>query len=349
MALLSKHIKLALVGAMSALVLTACATTTPADTSVTTTVSAPAKSIEMDRKAILAMAGNYDVTFHFEETVSFKKGYEFYDSKDSGAYEVVYVIADDPGFISLQHILVVGGDQKFPVKHWRQDWIYEPDYTYEFVGFNAWQKRELTKAESAGKWAQFVYQVDDSPRYSAIGAWEYNNGVPAWAGKTWRPLPRRDMTTRDDYQALEITNRHAITFNGWVHEQDNTKLLLTGDKPEALAREIGVNTYVKFDDFETDIAKDYWEATKEFWAGVRDVWTELERENTQFGLTLQGEPVDLYNPLLELANEIQDGEKSVSDAIKEARTAIEKYTTTDIASSMAKGKADAVALQYDAY
>jgi len=31
---------------------------------------------------------------------------------------------------------------------------------------------------------------------------------------SWRPLPRRDGTTRDDYDVIEAVNRHTITAWG---------------------------------------------------------------------------------------------------------------------------------------
>ncbi len=328
--------------ALGLLTLTACSTTTPVADSTSSDAAVTTADLKQDKGAILAMAGTYKVTFHFEETVSFKEGYELKTPKDSGGYETVYVIQNDPGFISLQHILVVGKDKQFPVKHWRQDWIYEPEYIYEFVGFNSWRKKVLSEEERRGKWAQVVYQVDDSPRYAALGTWEHKYGVSSWAGRNLRPLPRRDMTTRDDYDALDITNRHAITFEGWVHEQDNTKLVLRGDKPVAITREIGVNTYKSFDDYNLAIADDYWAATKDYWAGVRATWTALEEKNDAFGLTLQGEPQDLYSDLLDLATEVEEGEKETAVAITEAGKVIENYTTTDIETSIKEAKASFV-------
>ena len=330
------------------LLATACATTpeTPATEPSGATASAPAGPSEQDRQSILAMAGNYKVKFDFTETVVLKEGYELKEKKISGGNEVVLVLEDRPGFISLQHILVVGGpDQKFPVKHWRQDWIYEPAYIYDFAGFNSWRKRALSAEERKGKWAQIVYQVDDSPRYAAVAEWTYDNGIPSWSSPfNMRPLPRRDMTTRDDYHGIWAVNRHAITPGGWVHEQDNTKVILTGPAPEALVRETGINTYDKFDDFPVDVATSYWEATRDYWAGVRAIWTSLEETSDEIGLTLQGEPIDLYTPLLEYAEDVEEGTLSVAEAIEEAEETIASFTVTDIEPSIAQAIAEATAL-----
>lgn len=108
-----------------------------------------------DRKAILAMAGNYHVRFSFRETVSFVEGYKLKEPYEPDGYEIVRVIRDDADFISLQHILVVQGiwGDPMPMKHWRQDWVYEPEHMFEYVGHNVWRTRRLDEAERQGKWA----------------------------------------------------------------------------------------------------------------------------------------------------------------------------------------------------
>lgn len=283
-----------------------------------------------DRKAILAMTGDYRVRFDFTETVSFDPAYTIKEPKRSGAYEVVRVIEDRGDFISLQHILVAGSDEEsFPIKHWRQDWRYEPANVLVFVGGNTWERRELSADERKGKWSQTVYQVEDSPRYGAVGAWSHANGVSEWTPPAeLRPLPRRDATTRDDYQAILAVNRHAITPDGWVHEQDNSKVILTGGAPKVLAREFGLNTYRHYDAFDATVATKYWDATKAFWTAVRADWDRLEREAPVFGLTVQGEPEPLYSPLLELADAVAAGTKTTEAAAVEAKAVIATFTTT---------------------
>lgn len=340
------------VGVLTITGLSSCTTALPhnGSASAQNILSQQDPKIAQDRQAILAMAGNYKVTFDFTETVPLQANYELGEPKLSGGYEVVRVIRNDPHFISLQHILVVGKDKKFPVKHWRQDWVYEPSYVYDFVGFNSWKKRELSRPERKGKWAQFVYQVDDSPRYSAAAEWTHKNGISAWASpQNMRPLPRRDMTTRDDYHGMMAMNRHVITPFGWVHEQDNTKLILTGDTPQALVREVGINTYRKFDDFDIAIADDYWADTKDYWVGVRNLWTDLEADNDAFGLTIQGEPTDLYMPLLEMTDKIEDDDLTVAEAVIKAAGIIESFTTLDVEASIAEAKQKARTLQAESY
>ena len=289
-------------------------------------------SFQQDREAILAMAGSFHVRFHFIETVAYTQGYEPKPVSETGGNEVVRVIEDRGDFISLQHLLVAhmkdGSD--FVVKHWRQDWQYEPKRVFDYVGGNAWKMRQTTPAEVAGKWSQSVYQVDDSPRYAAIAAWTHTHGLSEWtAPRAWRPLPRRDATTRDDYDVVDAVNRHAITPTGWVHEQDNEKLVLQGDR-HVLVREIAYNTYDRTDDFNVKAADDYWAKTSDFWADVRSEWARWEARDDTFGLTVQGEAEQLYTPVLEAADAVNAGEKDSAAAAKEAIKAIRTFTTTDV-------------------
>ena len=310
--------------------LSACATAPQSDLAASPTQTIASESFENDRQAILAMAGDFNVTFDFIETVSFQENYELKDRKLSGGHEVVRVIEDRGDYISLQHILVVGGEKKFPVKHWRQDWRYEPASVLVYVGGNAWTKRDVPASEAKGQWSQVVYQVDDAPRYGALGKWEHKDGVSQWTPPMeWRPLPRRDATTRDDYDVVNAINRHAITPFGWVHEQDNSKVMLSGE-PQTLVREVAVNTYTRYDAFEIDIADDYWDETEDFWADIRAAWNTIEAENDTFGLTIFGEPEEFYMKILGLASAVNDGDKDADEAAEEARTIIAEYTTTSI-------------------
>ncbi|MEM1194224.1 MAG: DUF6607 family protein [Pseudomonadota bacterium] len=285
---------------------------------------------QKDRRAILAMAGDHKVKFDFIETVSFVDGYEPKERKISGAHEMVRVLEDRGDFISLQHTLIVGGDEKFVVKHWRQDWAYEPDHVLVFIGGNAWEMRPVAVEKRRGRWSQTVYQVDDSPRYGAVGQWSHDNGISEWLPPAeWRPLPRRDMTTRDDYHAVDAINRHAIAPWGWVHEQDNSKLVLRAGQ-QTLVREIGTNSYNKVADYDFSAGEAYWRDTGAYWQRVREIWRGYETPGATFAITIKGETQDLYVPLMEAAEAIRDGEMNVDDAVDIAEATIQKYTTASI-------------------
>ena len=122
---------------------------------------------------------------------------------------------------------------------------------------------------------------------------------------------RRDMTTRDDYHTVDAVNRRVITPWGWVHEQDNSKLMLNAE-PQVLVREVGLNTYRAFDDYPVAAAEDYWAGIEEFWAGVRAEWKRVAEANDHFAITIKGETEALYMPLLDLATAVNDGKKMSS-------------------------------------
>ncbi|MEM1390631.1 MAG: DUF6607 family protein [Pseudomonadota bacterium] len=307
----------------------------PAQQTSTSTVQPTERSdafFERDRESILAMAGNYRVRFDFIETVPFEPDYRLKEPKVSGGYEMVRVLEDTGDFISLQHTLVVGPqDSPFVIKHWRQDWQYEPDRVLMFIGGNAWQWDPVSKQDGQGAWSQTVYQVDDGPRYGAVGHWTYENDLAEWTPpREWRPLPRRDMTTRDDYHAVNAVNRHVITPWGWVHEQDNTKLALSSGTPTPLVRETGVNTYQRYDDFPYAKGEAYWAATDEYWRAIRTEWAEIADQSDAFAITVKGETEAVYMPLLQLADSIQSGEITTADAITQAQDVIKTHVSSDI-------------------
>ena len=232
------------------------------------------------QKAILKMAGEYQVTFRFEELYSTKPDYDMTTPDISKAFETVIVLEDTPKKVVLQHLLVAGDHV---VKHWRQDWEYEPTTMWRYVNGYQWEKVNLSKEESKGKWLQTVWQVDDSPRYASLGNWTSNHGVQAWTSEnTYRPLPRRELTTRDDYDTLTGVNRQAISAEGWVHEQDNVKF--DSKTQTAIARELGVNQYVRVNNFDFSKAYDYWEKNKNYWSAVRHVWEDAFKQNEKLGL-----------------------------------------------------------------
>lgn len=223
---------------------------------------------EQDRAAILAMAGAYKVDFKFDETVTLAG--EASKPYRSEALELVEVVEDSGRVIRLQHVLLAGGHV---VKHWRQDWVYEDRLMYVYRGHQAWEPVQLSRREREGAWTQAVFNVDDSPRYEGVGRWVHADGHSMWeSGPTWRPLPRREYTKRDDYDVIGGRNRHSITKDGWLHLQDNYKLALRDGKETVLAYETGVNTYTKTDAGALAAAAAEWKKSEAFWRVVRAYW-----------------------------------------------------------------------------
>jgi hypothetical protein len=294
---------------------------------------------EADRRAILSMAGEYDVTFRFTETVAIAEGYALKEPDVSGADEVISVIVDEPGFISLQHLLVVDigeGMDPIVVKHWRQDWIWEPAEVLAFEGRGTWRRDSIPAAEREGAWSQTVYQVDDSPRYAGYGRWEHRGEISTWASnRIWRPLPRRDDTTRSDYQVIECVNRHTITPWGWSHEEDNAKVALTEAGPREIVREIGTNSYESTDAIEEAAAERYWTATAGLWSTVREAWSALETDGRGFSIADDAEGNLLYTPMLILADRLLAGGIDEATAESEALDLIRRQTSGPAAAALA--------------
>ena len=275
--------------------------------------------LERDRRAILAMAGTYRVTFDFLEVTPFGGDGQPKAPYQSWGTEKIYVDTDSGTTISLVHILemrVVQDDgtvsEPMVTKHWRQDWSYEPASIVEYEGIERWQRRRLGSSESAGKWSQTVYQVDESPRYAGVGEWQHTASFSTWSsGDTWRPLPRREWSVRDDYQVLAGTNRHTILADGWVQEENNLKAVLTSAREldasrPYVGREYGVARYERIRDADFAAADEYYERTKAFWDQVRDRWSKVFAERGT--VTLRG-PVDklgLFRPLFAQADAIAE-------------------------------------------
>lgn len=281
---------------------------------------------ERDRRAILAMAGTYRVTFDFLEVVPFTVQDKPVAPYQSWGTEKIYVDSDDGKSISLVHILemrIVKKDgsisEPMVTKHWRQDWQYEPSHIVEYRGREQWQRRKVKASQVKGAWLQTVYQVDESPRYASVGRWEHSASFSTWlSGETWRPLPRREWSVRDDYQVLVGTNRHTVAPTGWVQEENNLKTVLTDaravdpSKPY-VAREYGVARYERIRDTSFALADEYYGKTKQFWDQVRNEWSQVFGKQGE--VTLKG-PVDklgLFHPLFAQADAIAEKGAAASE------------------------------------
>lgn len=287
-------------------------------------LQAPGQSdLERDRKAILAMAGTYRVTFDFLEVVPYGSNPEPKAPYQSWATEKVYVDRNEERYISLVHILSMqvkkeDGTVSEPMvtKHWRQDWRYEPDSIVEFKGGDSWERRKLSPAEVKGQWLQTVYQVDESPRYASIGRWEHTPSFSTWlSGETWRPLPRREWSVRKDYNVLIGTNRHTILPSGWVQEENNLKAVLTpqrqlDSKLPYVGREYGVARYERIRDADFSAADEYYQKTRQFWNDVRAKWNDAFATQQRVTLRGQVDQLGLFVPLFKHADAIAKGSRT---------------------------------------
>ncbi|MEZ5734704.1 MAG: DUF6607 family protein [Novosphingobium sp.] len=282
-----------------------------------------------DRADILAMAGNYKVRFDMQESTPWLAGYTPLDRKISGGHESVRVIEDTGRRIVLQHLLVVEHEGKtFVIKHWRQDWEYEPARILVYSGPDSWSWEDVPEKMRHGRWSQTVWQVDDSPRYAGWGQWETQGGVRRWRSNwTWRPLARRDAVRHPVYDRYYAINRHQPTPDGWIHWQDNIKMETADGGLKPVVQEYVLNTYSRSSDYPIKAADDYWAATKAYWAAVRGEWDRIAQSKGGIHIKEQADTGTVISArLLEMGTAIVDGTMKQADAIAEARRLIRTNT-----------------------
>lgn len=286
-------------------------------------------AFDTDRADILAMAGDFKVRFDMQEATPWRAGYQPLDRKVSGGHESVRVIEDTGRRIVLQHLLVVEMDgESHVIKHWRQDWEYEPEKVLVYSDTGEWTWQALDERTRAGRWSQTVYQVDDSPRYGSYGQFETQGGVRRWRSHwTWRPLARRDAVRSPVYDRYYGINRHQISPDGWIHWQDNMKMAQAGGELQPVVQEYVLNTYTRFAGYDVAAADAYWAATQGFWAAVREKWDEVAAAKSGIAIEEEADTGTVISGrLLELADDVRRGSKSEAAATAEAVRLIDENT-----------------------
>ncbi len=272
---------------------------------------------EKDIAAIKSMCGCYEVSFNFAETFNYADNADYQPSKtkhDSGL-EWVQLVADTEAKIIMQHLLLVGPpNAKKVIKHWRQDWLFENTELYTYRADNVWNYQSLPQEAVQGQWTQKVYQVDDSPRYEGSATWVHVDGKSSWENTTDAPLPRREYTKRSDYNVTERTNKHAITAEGWIHDQDNKKILRAAEQEDVvLAEEKGLNIYKKVADSKCQTAQNWWQENAQEWALVRAKWDKVFARKQDLKLTTKVNDKRLFDHLFD--EEFEKTEENIERTI----------------------------------
>ena len=253
-----------------------------------------------DIEAIKEMCGCFEIDFNFAETFQYSNdsNYKKSNNYNSKALEYAKLIKDEKGHISIQHLLVMGS---YVIKHWRQDWIYENEDLLKYDADNTWKKISKTKKEVKGQWTQKVFQVDDSPRYEGTSSWVHIDGKSFWENTSYAPLPRREYTKRNDYNIMIRGNRHEIVNYGWIHDQDNKKVIRDNkqNKEYEIAAEKGFNKYVKVDDSKCIEAAEWWNENSKKWAFVREKWNSIYSKNKTLSLEKSIDKKPLYSYLFD--------------------------------------------------
>jgi hypothetical protein len=281
-----------------------------------------------DVAAIKGQCGCHGVSFSYAETFAPEKSYTFKDRYTAKGTEWVFVEeesgpTDRPTKLVIQHLLVVG--DTMVIKHWREDWQYQNTTLLKFDQNAAWKRQKLTPAQAKGQWTQKVFEVDDSPRYEGSATWIHADGRHYWESTADAPLPRREYTKRTDYNVMRRTNHHEITPTGYVHEQDNDKIIRSEAGDQFLVSEKGLNTYVRTDETKCQAAKDWWAKNRAYWADVRVVWNDVLANRDAVAIKGQVKGQVLGRELDELAATAQKPGYNSATSRQLIRQTIEKY------------------------
>lgn len=288
----------------------------------TTVKNAPGKQ-DVDK-----LCGCFEVQFKYAETFSPNPSYKFHDREEiSDALELTMPIEVTDKKIVMQHLLVI--TDSVIVKHWREEWSYENPTVWNYQGDKVWTKQLVSADAVKGKWTQTVWEVSDEPRYQGFSQWVNLDGKTIWQSTADAPLPRREYTQRSDYNILKRTNRINITDTGYIHEQDNQKVLRKDGKDQLIAEEKGINSYKRVADKECASAKLYWEKNKAFWTKVRSNWEAYINTHNTISLKTKVDGKMLNEYLFALAKDYAS--KKISDKDIDARinTEIQRFMGTD--------------------
>jgi hypothetical protein len=264
-----------------------------------------AQSIQ-DKKIIDKLCGCFEVDFKYAETFSPDPAYKFHDREETGGTaELALPVEISDKKIVIQHLLVVGS--KTVVKHWREEWTYENPVLWVYKGDRTWIKDTVPAEQVKGKWTQTVWEVADEPRYQGFSQFVNLDGKIIWQSTTDAPLPRREYSVRNDYNILRRTNRLNITDSGYMHEQDNQKIIRTVRNDRLLVEEKGHNSYKRIPEKECAAAKDYWAKNAGFWDRVRKVWADYIATHSSISLNNKINDRFLHEYLIDLSKDYLAG------------------------------------------
>ncbi len=269
--------------------------------------------------------GCFEVSFKYAETFSPDSSYKFHDREIiPGTPELALPIEVSENKIVIQHLLVVS--PKFIVKHWREEWTFENNELWKYTKENTWEKQTLSPEEVKGMWTQTVWEVSDAIRYQGYSPFINLDGQTLWQNTADAPLPRREYSIRNDYNILKRTNRLVLTDSGYVHEQDNKKIIRGNSGDKLLAEEKGYNIYKKLDMGKCVAALEYWENNKNFWEQVRNNWSTYLSKHNFVNLKFSVEGKMLHERLETLRNDYNSHKISSSELNLKLKKELALYT-----------------------
>ena len=264
-----------------------------------------------DKQTINKLCGCFEVEFKYAETFSPDPTYKYHERDEiNGGVELAMPIEVTDKKIVIQHLLII--TDSIIVKHWREEWTYENPVLWVYKGDRTWVKTTVPGEQVKGKWTQTVWEVADEPRYQGFSQFVNLDGKIIWQNTTDAPLPRREYSVRSDYNILKRTNRMNITDSGYLHEQDNQKIIRANGTDKLLVEEKGLNSYKRINENECAAAKAYWEKNGAYWGKVRKIWADYISTHNSISLKDKIDEKLLHEYLIPLGNDYVA--KKVTDA-----------------------------------
>jgi len=130
---------------------------------------------------------------------------------------------------------------------------------------------------------------------------------------TDEPIPRREYSVRNDYNLLNRTNRLIINDSGYIHNQDNRKIIRENGIDKLLVEEKGINSYVRKDPSTCAAAKLWWEKNKIYWEKVRQIWEEKIANITTIKMETKVNDKVLHEYLMAQAKDYTEGKIPASE------------------------------------
>jgi hypothetical protein len=112
---------------------------------------------------------------------------------------------------------------------------------------------------------------------------------------------------------LKRTNRLIVSDTGWLHEQDNQKIIRTGNTDQLLVEEKGINSYKKIDNKHCAAAKAFWEKNELYWSKVRKTWEDYLATHSSINLKTEVDGKPLHEYLFALSKEYAAGKVAAVD------------------------------------
>lgn len=245
-------------------------------------------SLDEDRAQLLNLSGCFLTDYNFAEKERLHESYSEADFQknskryDASAIEWIELVEDTGDRLLFQRIMIIdqGQPEPYVFKHHSEQWIYEPQFFYEYLGSGSYVPRELSQEDRKGVWRRSVNSLDDGPRYHCIARWqksEKRNSKSTWTCENYSPIPGREFRDmkRNDYQGLQRKTQIQSSNWGWKELQWNKKVREDASAFIPFVSELGNTTYAKIDDKLCAPAKAFWNKRKDFWKIARKVWSEV--------------------------------------------------------------------------